>query len=141
MYLLDANVISEVRKEDRCDPKVAAWYASVHLDDLFLSVLVTGEIRKGIESVRGRNPRRAMVLEIWLDEVTRAFDGRILPVDAEIADVWGRMSADRSRPIVDTMLAATAKAHSMTLVTRNLADIADLDVQTLNPFEFRVDGG
>lgn len=76
-----------------------------------------------------------------MNGVTRAFDGRILPVDAGIADVWGRMSADRSRPIVDTMLAATAKAHSLTLVTRNLADVADLDVQTLNPFEFRVDGG
>lgn len=136
MYLLDDNVISEVRKGDRCDPKVAAWYESVPLDDLFLSVLVTGEIRKGIESIRGRDPRRAMILEVWLGEVTQAFGGRILPVNAEIADVWGRMSADRPRPAIDTLLAATAKARGLTLVTRNVADVEGLDVPTLNPFEF-----
>lgn len=139
MYLLDDNVISEVRKGDRCDPKVAAWYASVPLDDLFLSVLVTGEIRKGIESLRARNPRRAMILEVWLGEVTQAFGGRILPVNAEIADVWGRMSADRPRPAVDTLLAATAKVRDMTLVTRNTRDVEGLGARTLNPFEFGAD--
>ena len=141
MYLLDTNVLSELRKQGQCDPNVAAWHASVPQDALFLSALVIGEIRKGIEVTRRRNTRQAVAIEGWLNGVTRAFDGRILPVDADIADVWGRMSADRSRPAVDTMLAATARAHSMTLVTRNLADVADLDVQTLNPFEFRVDGG
>lgn len=77
-----------------------------------------------------------MVLEVWLGEVTQAFGGRIVPVSAEIADVWGRMSADRPRPAIDTLLAATARVRGMTLVTRNTRDVEGLGVPTLNPFEY-----
>ena len=134
MYLLDNNVLSELRKQERCDPQVAAWYNGVPLDDIFTSVIVVGEVRKGIENVRSRDPRQALALERWLEGVVRTFGERILPVDARIAEAWGRMSADRPRPVVDTLLAATASVHGMALVTRNTADVAGLDVQTLNPF-------
>ena len=141
MYLLDTNVLSELRKRERRHPNVAAWHASVSQDVLYLSALVIGEVRKGIESLRSGDRRQAVAIENWLAGVIQAFEGRILPIDVEIAEVWGRMSADRSRPIVDTYLAATAKVRGMTLVTRNLADVEGLDVQTLNPFEFGVDEG
>ena len=136
-YLIDTNVISEVRKGDRCDSNVAAWYRSVDGEQLFLSVLVLGEIRKGVELVRARNPSRALSLERWLGQVEAAFDGQILGVDKPIADQWGRMSAPRSIPVTDGLLAATAAVHDLTLVTRNESDVADLGVRVLNPFAQR----
>ncbi|HXY59756.1 MAG TPA: PIN domain-containing protein, partial [Methylocystis sp.] len=80
-YLIDTNIISEVRKGDRCDPKVSAWYGSIADDDLFLSTLVLGEIRKGVELARSRDPDKASALERWLGEVEAAFGGRVLGVD------------------------------------------------------------
>jgi toxin FitB len=134
-YLIDTNVISEIRKGDQCNPNVAAWYASLDDADIYVSVLVLGEIRKGIERARGNDPRRARALETWLITVQRSFADRVLPVDRRVADEWGRMSAKRSVPSIDALLAATAKVHRMTLATRNLSDIADLGAQVLNPFE------
>ena len=135
MFLIDTNIISEVRKGARCDSRVAGWYAGIEDADLYLSVLVIGEIRKGIDSARPRDPRKADVLEGWLQEVERAFAERILPVDARIADSWGRMSALRPIPVVDGLLAATAKTHNMTLVTRNASNVQGLGANVLNPFE------
>lgn len=97
-FLIDTNVISELRKGDRCDSGVAAWWAGVGEGDLFLSPLVLGEIRKGVELARARDPQKAAVLERWLGEVTEAFAERILPVDASVADEWGRMNAVRPVP-------------------------------------------
>ena len=134
MFLIDTNIISEVRKGDRCDARVAAWYADIENADLFLSVLVTGEIRKGIELARPRDGRRAVALERWLHEVERAFGDRILPVDARVADTWGEMSAIRPIPVVDGLLAATAKTHDLTLATRNASDVTGLGAAVLNPF-------
>jgi toxin FitB len=134
-YLIDTNIISEVRKRDRCDHNVAAWYASIDDADIYLSVLVLGEIRKGIERVKISDARRARTLEVWLDEVRHAFAERILPVDLTVAEEWGRMSAQRSVPAVDALMAATAKVHGMTLATRNITDIAGLGADILNPFE------
>jgi predicted nucleic acid-binding protein len=85
MYLIDTNIISEVRKGRRCDPQVAAWYRRVRDDDLFLSVLVIGEIRQGIERLRPRNLRRAHALEQWLEELLQLFGDRVLPVDERVA--------------------------------------------------------
>ena len=133
-YLIDTNIISEVRKGDRCDRRVAAWYASVADEDLFLSTLVLGEIRKGVELARRRDPDKAAVLERWLGQVELAFGGRVLGIDNAVADQWGRMSALRPAPVVDGLLAATAMTNALTLVTRNDRDVAGLGAAVLNPF-------
>jgi predicted nucleic acid-binding protein len=134
-YLVDTNVISEIRKGARGNPGVVAWYATVTDEDLCLSVLVLGEIRKGVELKRRRDPAQADLLEAWLDQIKIAFGDRALPVDATIIEAWGRMAARRSVPVVDGLLAATAKVHALTLVTRNEADVADLGARILNPFD------
>jgi len=133
-YLIDTNIISEVRKGDRCDPHVSAWYAAVADEDLFLSTLVLGEIRKGIELARPRDPDKAAALERWLRRVEAAFDGRVLGIDNAVSDQWGRMSAIRPIPVIDGLLAATAVTNGLTLVTRNDSDIAGLGAAVLNPF-------
>ena len=133
-YLLDTNIISEIRKADRADPQVAAWFESVADDELFLSVLVLGEIRQGIEHARSRDPHKAATLEQWLNQVQEAFGPRILAVTLPIAEEWGRMNVARSLPTVDSLLAATAKVHELTLVTRNVADIAGSGADCMNPF-------
>ncbi len=133
-YLIDTNIISEVRKGDRCDPKVSAWYASIADEDIFLSTLVLGEIRKGVELARSRDPQKSKALERWLRKVETTFEGRILGIDNAVSDRWGRMSAIRPIPVIDGLLAATAIINSLTLVTRNDRDIAGLGVKVLNPF-------
>ena len=136
-YLIDTNIISEVRKGAKCDQHVAAWYESIADDAVYLSVLVLGEIRKGIERARPNDPTKSRVLESWLSDVVNSFAERILPIDQVVADEWGRMSAKRPLSTIDALLAATAKVHGMTLATRNIADIADLGAKILNPFEPR----
>lgn len=133
-FLIDTNIISEVRKGARCNPGVARWWADVAEGDLWLSTLILGEIRKGVELARRRDQDKAAVLEAWLGEVVAGFGDRLLPVDAAVSDEWGRISAIRPVPVIDALLAATAKAHGLTLVTRNEADVAGLGVQVLNPF-------
>ncbi len=115
---------------------MSAWYASVADDELFLSTLVLGEIRKGIELARRRNPGQAASLERWLREVAVAFNGRVLGIDDAVADQWGRMSALRSVPTIDGLLAATAVTHGLTLVTRNDRDVVGLGADVLNPFDW-----
>ena len=134
MYLLDTNIISEVRKGSRCDRNVAAWYGGVREEELFLSVLVLGEIRQGLERLRPRDARHAAALEQWLGEVIEAFGDRILPVDDKVAQRWGRMNARRVYPVIDSLLAATADAHNLTLVTRNTSDLKGSGVRCVNPF-------
>lgn len=134
-FLIDTNIISEVRKGARCNPGVARWWSEVAEGDLWLSTLILGELRKGIELARRRDPDKASALETWLGEVVSGFGDRLLPVDATVADEWGRMSAIRPVPVIDALLAATAKANGLTLVTRNGADVAGLGVEVLNPFE------
>jgi predicted nucleic acid-binding protein len=134
-YLLDTNIISEIRKGPRCNPKVAAWYDSVGDAEVYLSVLVLGEIRKGLERARRSNPTQARALENWLAAIRTSYADRILSIDHTIADEWGRMSARRSVSTIDALLAATAKVNGMTLVTRNTIDVDNLGVKVLNPFE------
>lgn len=133
-FLIDTNIISEVRKGPRCDPAVAQWFEGVAEDDLYLSVLVLGEIRKGIEQVRPKAPDRADGLEAWLRALAAGFANRILPIDRAVAEAWGRMSAVRTVPVIDGLMAATALVHDMTLVTRNEADVVGLGARLLNPF-------
>jgi predicted nucleic acid-binding protein len=116
----------------RCN--VASWFASIDADDLYLSVPVLGEIGKGIEGLRSRDPLQARALDTWLARVDKAFGDRILPIDGEVADEWGRLNAIRPISVVDGLLAATAKIHQLTLVTRNESDVAGLGATVLNPF-------
>jgi len=136
-YLIDTNIISEVRKGKRCDAYVARWYETIEDVSLYLSVLVIGEIRKGIEKIRPKDAVQANAIENWLAAVDKAFGERILPVDRAVANEWGRLNANRPLPVIDGLLAATAKIHRMTLVTRNTADIDDLGVHIFDPFEPR----
>jgi len=115
---------------------VAAWYASIEDSDLYLSVLVLAEIRKGLELVRRTGSGFASELESWLDAVSQAFGDRVLPVDQAVAEQWGRLNAIRTVPVIDGMLAATAKVHGLTLVTRNVSNVAGLGVEVLNPYDF-----
>jgi predicted nucleic acid-binding protein len=133
-YLIDTNIISEVRKGDRCDVHVSAWYASISDGDIFLSTLVLGEIRKGIELARPSDPDKAATLERWLRQVEAMFDGRVLGIDNAVSDQWGRLSAIRPIPVIDGLLAATALVNGLTLVTRNDRDVAGLGAVVLNPF-------
>ena len=135
MFLVDTNVISELRKGDRCDARVAAWFAGTREADLFISVIVAGEIRRGVERLRPRDPRQAKALDRWLREIEGFYADRILPIDARVADLWGRISAIRSVPVIDGLLAATVRVHDMILVTRNSSDVEGLGAAVLNPFD------
>lgn len=134
-YLIDTNIISEVHKGERCNPNVARWYWSIGDDELYLSVLVLGEIRRGVELARPRDPDKASMLDAWLKEVTDAFQGRLLSVNQTVADRWGRMNAKRTLSVVDGLLAATATVHGLTLATRNIGDVADTGANVVNPFD------
>ncbi len=133
-FLLDTNILSELRKQDRCDPGVRTWFEQSPEHQLFVSVLVLGEIRRGIERIRARDPRQADALEAWLESVTRHYEERILPVDLGVADRWGAMGSLQPIAPVDGLLAATALTHQLTLVTRNVADVESTGVKLLNPF-------
>ncbi|MGH7278972.1 MAG: type II toxin-antitoxin system VapC family toxin [Candidatus Rokuibacteriota bacterium] len=132
-FLLDTNVISEVRKPDG-DRNVQTWIAAVSADDLYLSVLVVGEIRQGVERLRRRDARRAGAYESWLGRLQRDYADRIIPITEEIAQEWGRLNVPDPLPVIDGLMAATAKVRGMTLVTRDTADIARTGVHVLNPF-------
>ncbi len=134
-FLIDTNIISEVRKGDRCNPHVSTWYASIADDDLFLSTLVLGEIRKGLELARPRDPDKTAALERWLRQVEAAFDGRVLGIDNAVSDQWGRMSAVRPIRVIDGLLAATAVTNGLTLVTASDRDIVGLGAIVLNHSE------
>ena len=133
-YLLDTNVISEARKP-RGDERVKRWISSVPVEDLYLSVLTLGEVRRGIALLERRDPVQAEVYEAWLATVLRDYADRIIPIDAGAAEEWGSMNASGPVPVVDGLMAATARVRNMTLVTRNTSDVARTGARLLNPFE------
>lgn len=133
-FLLDINVISELRKRDRADPGVREWFSSVRSSDLALSVLVLGELRLGILRLRRRDPKAARRLESWLVRVRQAYRQRTLPVDTAVVDAWARLNARRPLPVIDSFQAATADVHGLTFVTRNVADLDGAEIALLNPF-------
>ena len=133
-YLLDTNVLAELRKKERAHPAVVAWFAGVDDAEIFLSVLGVGEIRRGIEWRRQRDPETARHLERWLRGLTQRYAAQILPISLEIAERWGQSSLDQPVPSVDGLLAATALHHDLVLVTRNVADVERTGVRILNPF-------
>jgi len=134
-YLLDTNVISELRKGKRAERSVVEWFDGLADQEVYLSVLTIGEIRRGVESVRRRDPDSASALDSWLSRLTETHRDRILLVDRAIAEEWGRMDVPDPLPVVDGLLAATARIVGLTLVTRNVADVESTGVETLNPFD------
>jgi hypothetical protein len=134
-YLLDTNVLSELRKGDRCNPKVRAWLEGQVDDELFISVLALAEIRDGIERLRPRDPRQAARLERWLRDTETTFGERVLPVTARVADRWGRLRHPQPLPDFDRLLAATAAEHRLEIVTRNVGDFERSSVAVVNPWE------
>jgi toxin FitB len=133
-FLLDTNILSELRKQNRCNAGVQKWFIETADADLFISVLVLGEIRQGIERIRPRDRPQALALEQWLQGISTTFADRILPVDERVADQWGRLGVRQPLPLLDALLAATALVHDQTLVTRNVGDMAHTGVQWINPF-------
>jgi predicted nucleic acid-binding protein len=131
MYLVDTNVVSDAHKRV---PKPTAWLAATDPFGLYLSVITVGEIERGIEKKRSTDKVKAVQLEQWLRDLRGDLSDRILPITEEVAVVWGRISAARTRSEADGLIAATALVHDLTIVTRNTADFDDTGAKVLNPW-------
>jgi predicted nucleic acid-binding protein len=134
-YLLDTNFISELRKGDKANRGVQAWAMSNDSSLSALSVVTIAEIRKGIENKRRTDNRQADAIESWLETILVKFAANILPVTIEIADHWGRLMSRAQLPINDSLLAATALQHCLTVVTRNVADFEGSGARFHNPWK------
>ena len=135
MYLLDTNVVSELRKP-RPHGGVVAWIEPIPDRDLFLSALTLGELQSGLERTREQDPARAELLEAWIDQIESSY--QIIPLDAAVLREWARLMHHRSDDLIeDAMIAATARIHRLTVVTRNVRDFRSFDVPLLNPFTTR----
>jgi toxin FitB len=133
-YLIDTNVLSETRKRQPAQG-VADWIAATPPDRLYVSVLSLGEIEQGIARIRVRgDQQQASALERWLQAVEDGFADRILPVALPVAAAWGRQRHEQPLPVIDALIAATARVHGMTVVTRNTKDFERAGIQVLNPF-------
>ena len=132
-YLLDTNVLSETRKK-KADAGVVAFLEATDSASLYLSVLTIGELRKGVAMKRHSDPAAAKSLAAWVEGLEFGFADRLLGIDAATARLWGDWCGDRPRPVVDTLLAATAVQHGLTLVTRNTRDVSDIPVRVHNPW-------
>jgi predicted nucleic acid-binding protein len=135
-YLLDTNVVSETRRT-RPDSGVTAFLAAADPAGLFLSVLTLGELRKGVEARRRTDPVAADQLGAWVDTIETTFADRVLPIGAATARLWGELSAGRSLPVIDTLIAATAIRHGVTLVTRNADDFESTGAPHVVPWQVR----
>jgi len=137
MFILDTNVISELRKakSGKADPKVVAWAAAVNADELFLSAITILELEMGVLQVERRDSLQGNLLRSWLDnQVLTAFDGKILVIDAAVAQRCARLHVPDRSSERDALIAATALVHGMTIVTRNVTDFATSGVDLINPW-------
>ena len=134
-FLVDTNVISELRKGSRCDRSVTSWFETLQPDEIFLSVLTVGELRRGIEAIRRRDRKQARRLDLWLQELLSSFADRILPISLEIGDAWGRLNVPDPLPVVDGLLAATAHIHGLTLATRDTGPAQRSGISYVDPFQ------
>lgn len=135
-FLLDTNVVSELRKLSRAHPAVRAWATATDLRSQYLSVLVVGELRRGVERKRRADPQQSQHLEVWLEYAVLQFAGRILDIDAAVADAWGRLQDHSKLSDIDGLLAATALVHGLTLVTRDEALLSLKAIRAINPFMY-----
>jgi predicted nucleic acid-binding protein len=131
MYLIDTCVVSEARRRT---PEAVAWLRAAQSETLFLSAITIGEIMKGVMMKLRTDPQAAMTLRRWLDELRFVYSSRILPIDDAVATTWGRLMAQRTRPVADTLILATAYVSNKIIVTRNVADFADAGVEVIDPW-------
>ncbi|MFE6645274.1 type II toxin-antitoxin system VapC family toxin [Nocardioides sp. NPDC057772] len=133
-YLIDTNVVSELRKK-RPDPAVIEWVNGLGPDEVHLSVLTVGELRAGAARLAARGDEiAAQALTVWIEGLVEQYDDQVLPVTAAVADRWGELNSVRPLPAVDSLLAATALEHGLTVSTRNAKDFASTGVDVYNPF-------
>ncbi len=133
-YLIDTNVLSEIRKGDRANRGVRDWFEQNVGADMWLSVLVVGELQRGVKLIRRRDPVAAESLAKWVGTIVDEYADQILDVDLGVALTWSRLGVPDRVPIVDGLLAATALTHDLVLVTRNESDVEATGVQIFNPF-------
>jgi toxin FitB len=133
-YLLDTNILSETRKK-QTDERVISFLSAAEPSALYISVLTLGELRKGVALKRRSDTDAAKKIAAWVDGLEFTFGDRILGINAATAKLWGELSAQRPRPVIDTLLAATAIVHELTLVTRNTSDVQDIDLKLLDPWK------
>ena len=136
MFLLDTNVICEVRKGAKASPAVRAWFLHHAEQAHYLSVITAGEIRRGVEQIRAKDPIKAAVFEKSLGEILAIFEGRILEIGLDECETWGRLCPQERLPDVDGLMAATAIRHGLVVVTRNVKDFVRSGVEVVNPWEF-----
>ena len=135
-FLLDTNVVSETRRPARLPKPVMAWFAAADAGAMFLSVATLLEIEVGIRRLERRDPSQGAILRRWKGQsLAPAFRGRVLPVDEDVADCCAAMQVPDPRPLLDSIIAATAIVHKLVLVTRNVSDFARLPVAVVNPWE------
>ena len=133
-YLIDTNEVSELRKRDRANAHLRRWFGTVESHELFLSVVTVGELRRGVEVIGRRDLAAAAAIGRWLRTLVEGFGDRVLPIDRQVAEEWGRLTAGPGISPVGGLLAATACVHRLTLVTRNVKDVRHIDVHVVNPF-------
>jgi toxin FitB len=134
-FLLDTNVVSELRKGARADAGVRAWFDDHGTDQLWLSVLVVGELRRGAELLRRRDNRAGKRLSDWLVGVTSEYGDRIIPITTEVCERWALLDVPDPLPVIDGLLAATALERDLVFVTRNTVDVERTGVALVNPFD------
>ena len=132
-FLLDTNVVSELRRS-AASHAVRVWIEALGDEQMYVSVLTLGEIRRGISALAGRDPQQAASLTTWLTHMRTGYGARVLPITAAIAERWGTFNAIRTFPAIDALLAATAYEYGLTVATRNVRDFAGLPVEVFNPF-------
>ena len=136
-FLLDTNVISEIRKRERAHPNVVRWVTETPVKEIGTSVVVLAEIRRGIELKRRNDPAQAEGFDRWFQHMRTRLGDRVLAIDEPVAEAWALLSVPDPLPLIDGLLAATAQVHGLTLVTRNVADVAKTGVSILDPFADR----
>jgi predicted nucleic acid-binding protein len=135
MYLLDTNVVSELRKT-KPHGAVIAWIEGVPSDQLFISALTLGELQAGVERTRKRDQEKAAIIERWIDQLAEAYE--VIPMDADMFREWARLMEGRSDQLLeDGMIAATARVRALTVATRNVRNCKGLAVDVLNPFTLK----
>jgi predicted nucleic acid-binding protein len=137
MYLVDTNVISEIRKKDKANLGVRQFFDSVigNKTPIYLSAITVGELRRGVDLVYHRGDfNQGKLLETWLNSILAEYQSNILGIDAEIAQLWGKMRVPNPQQALDKLIAATALIYDLTVVTRNVDDFEGTGVRLLNPF-------
>ena len=136
-WLLDTNIVSELRKGRHANENVRAWASSIQLERQYISVLTLGEINRGILKISDKDHGQAESLTVWFTRLKIQFAGDVLPVSAAVAEQWGKLNAQRTLPVVDGLLAATALILRLRIATRNSTDFEGTGVKVRNPFDFQ----